>query len=220
MQPKSRKVSQCEEALQPIEEAVTPTTELAQNHQQHEHFPSFQTEVSRVLSPMRSISSENFGIRKRVNFKLNNDDEHECIEEEVQVEQAVAMRKVYRKTRKKRTNCNELRKYNSLDRDTKIKNVVYNGTFPIDYPLKSRFEKIGSSCSSANEEEEEIGDGGEECEALKTMSMKELVKDRNVKFNLAKMRKEFQESLSEFEKFLAKGRPNRIASTFAIDEPL
>jgi len=189
--------------MQPVQndtqhsEEANDSVEAATDQKQPE---PLQTEVSnQALSKFN-----NFGIRKRVNFKLNTD--QECIEEEVE---AVAMRKVFRKTRKKRLS-HGLRNYHSFDKNTQIKNVVYNGTFPIDYPLKSRFDGFGSNYS-----EEEAAS---EAEALQTMSLQELVEDRS--FNMAKMRKEFQASLTEFEKFLAKGTPSRFVPTFLIDEPL
>lgn len=189
--------------VEEVPESATQTSSAAAGQ-----FSSFQTaEVSTTAA--HTTIGNNFGLRKRVNFKLNAE---ECIEEEEVVQQSVAMRKIYRKTRKKRLGAGggggELKKFNSLERN--VKNVVFNGTFPIDYPLKSRFESDGSS---PDEDERE-----EEAEAFKTMSMQELVESKNVKVNLAQMRKEFEVSFSEFEKFLAKGRPT--SSTFAIDEPL
>lgn len=193
-----------------------------------------------------AIMNRNFGIRKRVNFKLNNVQE-DIVEEQVEEEeqelkiqqQQVAVRKVYRKkTKKKRcgTESNAIRKYNSLDRRLNLKNIVFNGTFPIDYPLKSRFDARHSSSSGLDYSDEyeaiencdheyvedEVGDQERrgESRALHSMSMQELVEDK--KFNIAKMKKEFQVSLAEFEKFLAKGGPthNKNVRTYSIDEPL
>lgn len=177
----ARKSSQCEPTEESSEAVHQPPPTLTPPKE----YPNFQTEVSNTR-----------GVRKRVNFKLNHHDE--CIEEEFHVQQAVATRKVYRKTRSKK-----IAKVNRAD----MKNVIFNGTFPIDCPLQSRFE-TGES------------DGGEECEPLKTMSMRELVADRNVKFNLTKMREEFHESLTEFERFLAKGSPSKFVNTYAVDEPM
>lgn len=181
------------------------------------------------------------GVRKRVNFLLNKTTSHDNNPFSLpsSPEQQIAMRKVYRKTRKKiksqiplslSENNNQIKRINN---NTNIKNVVFNGTYPIDRPLKSRFvsrsnNNKNDSCSSLSElneqEEEEIliqETVIQESKAIKSMSMQELVEDKNVKFNINKMRQEFHKSLAEFEKFLAKGAPNcRNVETFAIDEPL
>lgn len=187
------------------------------------------------------VSNRNLGIRKRVNFKLNNvqadiveEDEDETVKPQEQQQQQVALRKVYRK-KSKRKRCgveSSIRKYNSLDRRLNLKNIVFNGTFPIDYPLKSRFESHSSSSGLDYSDEYEAiencdheyvdNDEGRvgESRALHSMSIQELVEDK--KFNIAKMKQEFQVSLAEFEKFLAKGGPthNKNVRTYSIDEPL
>lgn len=183
------------------------------------------------------------GVRKRVNFLLNKtpstiDPFSLPSSPEQQSQQEIAMRKVLRKTRKKTKSHRDLSssdyQIKKVNNNTTMKNVVFNGTYPIDRPLKSRFvlqPKIVDSCSSLSEldeqEEEEylnvIQESSvvEESKAIQSMSMQELVEDKNVKFNLTKMRQEFHKSLAEFEKFLAKGAPNRSnVQTFAIDEPL
>lgn len=186
------------------------------------------------------ITNHSFGIRKRVNFKLNN--AQDDIVEELEENKQVVMRKVYRrKNKKKRCGTeNSVRKYNALDYKLNLKNIVFNGTFPIDYPLKSRFEVLGSSSSSGLDYSDEYEDREQicehefidtneqnyedeeatECTALHSMSIQELVEDK--KFNITKMKKEIQVSLAEFEKFLAKGGPNhnRNVRTYSIDEPL
>lgn len=172
-----------------------------------ENIPSHHEFISRSFQT--DVSSKSLGLRKRVNFKLNNEDNVE----EAGVN-AVALRKIFRKTRKKRYT-NQLKKYNSADsRRTKIKNVVYNGTFPIDFPLKSRFAIYSDLSSSGSCSGEDMEEG----EAIRSLSMRELVQDKN--FSMANMRKEFQASLSEFEKFLAKGAPSKYLPTYSIDEPL
>lgn len=202
--------------------------------------PSIQ-DVSTRNSPVIGAPT---GVRKRVNFLLNktqnSNDPITLVPSATMAEQPeLTIRpKVYRKTRKKAKSHRDLlsdsqiKKFNT----TTMKNVVFNGTYPIDRPFKGKFvmqPKIIDSCSSLSEldeqEEEEYLNVMqerksvvvEESKAFQSMSMQELVEDKNVKFNLTKMRQEFHKSLAEFEKFLAKGAPKRSnVQTFAIDEPL
>lgn len=183
------------------------------------------------------------GVRKRVNFLLNKSSpvivdplSIPSSPEQQSAQQEIVMRsKVYRKTRKKSKSDYQIRKVLNSSSKSTMKNVVFNGTYPIDRPVKSRFlmqPKPVDSCSSLSEldeqEEEEYlkviqksSAVVEESKAIQSMSMQELVEDKNVKFNLTKMRQEFHKSLAEFEKFLAKGAPKRCnVHTFAIDEPL
>lgn len=232
---------------------------------------NFTTETTTEVSTRSSgtkITTQTFGVRKRVNFMLNhnntnnviidnhppplpcsynndnnnvsnnpikkNSDDDVIMPDDDDDDENIVMRKVYRKTRKKQRNSVknldkfQLRKFDSLGKNCKIKNVVYNGTYPIDHPICKRFDfqtnydSLSSSELEEIEEEQEIEEITQESKATRSLSMQELVEDKNVKFNLAKMRKEFHESLVEFEKFLAKGGPGctkKPAGTFAIDEP-
>lgn len=184
--------------------------------------PASNHEVSVPPNPASTT-----GIRKRVNFLLNKPlDTKNPLSVPSSPEPEIAMRKVLRKTRKKQQ-IGQVKKFSN--NETFMKNVVYNGTYPIDRPVKSRFvpqPKKVDSCSSLSEldehEEEEYLKKAES-RAIKNISMQELVEDTNVKFNVSKMRQELHKSLAEFEKFLAKGAPlpaRKNVQTFAIDEPL
>lgn len=205
--------------------------------------PPSNQEVSTRNTPIVGVPN---GIRKRVNFLLNKTPNKVDPVSPVpsSPEQREMMRsKVYRKTRKKSKSHrdllsgNQIKNFHCQPSMATMKNVVFNGTYPIDRPeYKNRFlmqPKVVDSCSSLSEldeqeEEEYLNDTQgkksvvvEESKAIQSMSMQELVEDKNVKFNLTKMRQEFHKSLVEFEKFLAKGAPKRSnVQTFAIDEPL
>lgn len=153
-------------------------------------------------------------VRKKVNFNLEN-----C-----KLQNSNALMKFERR------NLNKPHCLDIYNKTMKIKNVVYNGTFPIDLPLSSRFNEFEENCddenNSAGDENEYDEDGNEPFEddsvPRSSLSMNELLKDKEINLNYGKVKYDFENSFLEFEKILDKnnGTRRRDVKSFNIDEPM
>lgn len=122
-------------------------------------------------------------------------------------------------------------------RASTVKNIVFNGTYPIDYPLKSRFDNNDIDHEAGRpyrarysdydddyddeditSEDEDVEDPDEDSHA--SWTMQELIADKSVHFNYSKMCDEIQHSFEQFERFLTKKNEARPVRTFDIDGPL
>lgn len=102
----------------------------------------------------------------------------------------------------------------SKSQDSSLKNIVFNGTYPIDKPYSSRFD-LGDDEFSDNYPREPSNPNA--------LSIQELINNKNIKLNCMNMRKEFQTSVMKFEEYLARknvsGDKPKLVKTFSIDEP-
>lgn len=112
---------------------------------------------------------------------------------------------------------------------TAMKNVIFNGTFPIDDPFSSRFEGDDDDelLSEQSDDDGRANDDDDEDEYKKdfdgpsqSYSMDRLISDRNIKMNYAKMKDEFQKSFQEFEEYIAAKNRTKNIKTFDIDGPI
>lgn len=199
-------------------------------------------------------SSSNMILRKRVNFKLNNSNNNEenklicnnkintnfnnqsLVKFDVKKQQklpAAAIKNSGIIDLKTRDMCPLL-----MTRETKIKNVVYNGTYPIDNPISSRFDEAYGDDEEEGEDyykeddgvDEDYDEDDYEPDKHPSYTMKELIENKNIKINYNKMKFDFQQSFLKFDQFLdrrsggnrrrvQRGEINEIRS-FDIDEPM
>ncbi|KAJ6636499.1 hypothetical protein Bhyg_15089 [Pseudolycoriella hygida] len=98
----------------------------------------------------------------------------------------------------------------------KGKKVVFNGTFPIDDPISSRFSGANESSDDDNDNSEEDGsdaDGYEEpCD--RGVSIEELVVDPKVKLNYKKMMNEYERSFAAFDQLMASRNMQHLRNDF------
>lgn len=161
-------------------------------------------------------------LRKRVNFKLANN----------KIMDAPPPNNLLVKFNNPRKfHPNKLIPY-KVSREMKIKNVVYNGTYPIDDPISSRFEEeeiyAQDDCEDVYEDQDDYevdddddddggGGGGDDG----SWTMKELIQDKNIGFNnYSKMKNDFEKSFKEFERILERKSGRSEVKSFDIDEPL
>lgn len=147
-------------------------------------------------------------VRKKVNFNLEN-----C-----NLQNSNALMKFERR------NLNKPHCLDIYNKTMKIKNVVYNGTFPIDEPLSSRFNEVDDDKyddNSLNEYDEEENEPFDD-EPRSSLSMNQLLKDKEINLNYGKVKYDFENSFLEFEKILDKnsGTRRRDVKSFNIDEPM
>lgn len=163
-----------------------------------------------------TIKKNELVVRKKVNFNLKNYD----------LENSNAI------TKFERRNLNKPHCLDIYNKTMKIKNVVYNGTFPIDLPLSSRFNEFEDNYdeSSVNEYDEDENENEQyeddyledDSEPRTSLSMNELLKDKEINLNYGKVKYDFENSFLEFEKILDKnnGTRRRDVKSFNIDEPI
>lgn len=163
--------------------------------------------INHQISP--TVKQNDLIVRKKVNFNLEN-----C-----KLQNSNALMKFERR------NLNKPHCLDIYNKTMKIKNVVYNGTFPIDEPLSSRFNEFEdkydeSSLNKYDEEDNEPFDG--DSEPRSSLSMNQLLKDKEINLNYGKVKYDFENSFLEFEKILDKnsGARRRDVKSFNIDEPL
>lgn len=161
--------------------------------------------------PIQSTVKQNdLIVRKKVNFNLEN-----C-----KLQNSNALMKFERR------NLNKPHCLDIYNKTMKIKNVVYNGTFPIDEPLSSRFNEFDDDEVDENfqneydEEDNEPFD--DDSQPRSSLSMNQLLKDKEINLNYGKVKYDFENSFLEFEKILDKnsGTRRRDVKSFNIDEPM
>lgn len=100
------------------------------------------------------------------------------------------------------------------------KKVVFNGTFPIDDPISSRFDE--SNESSYDDEEEDDDDDDDEIEqgecSDRGVSIEELVVDRKVKLNYKKMMNEYERSFAAFDQLMASRNLRHLRDDFNVND--
>lgn len=98
-----------------------------------------------------------------------------------------------------------------------LKKVIYNGTYPIDDPLSSRFDE-GSGMELVHHREDDNDDEEDEKESF---SIRDLIEDESIDINYSRMKLEFQRSCTEFETFLKKRemkeKQKKFWLTFDVD---
>lgn len=132
-----------------------------------------------------------------------------------------------------------------ITRETKIKNVVYNGTYPIDDPISSRFNEDVEENEDYEEnededeedyedfdeyEEGEYAENNDDVEKHPSYTIKELIQNKGISLNYQKMKYDFEKSFQQFDQILdrragydRKGdvlAGKTITKSFDIDEPL
>lgn len=213
-------------------------------------------------------SSNNMILRKRVNFKLNNNsniNSNPIVDQQGSSSSSSSINNFHNQNNKILVKFDGKPKYGPLNmsrmkkspgiidlktremcplmmtRETKIKNVVYNGTFPIDNPISSRFDGSHENDDNDDEADEEdyYKEDGEEDEEYDeddfgpekhpSYTMKELIANKNIKINYNKMKFDFQQSFMKFDQFLdrrggtggGRGRAEiKEIRSFDIDEPM
>jgi hypothetical protein len=194
-------------------------------------------------------------LRKRVNFNLKSaNNEVDSIPPKPLSHKTVPRkgRKRLRKTRSMgtgndfhATNSYQMRRkyHNRLDgrSKTEIRNVIFNGTFPIDMPLCSRFRqktatmggsatikpiKMASSPSSSSLESSDDDYYVKLRQQPKVaptsgLAIEAMMDNKRMSNNLCRLRKEFQESFLAFDRILSrKNVAMGGVRTFDIDAPL
>lgn len=113
-----------------------------------------------------------------------------------------------------------------------VKSVVFNGTFPIDEPISSRFDEYDDGQDSQSnysdwDGEDLIGGQSENEIPIKNdgfgggISIDQLISNKNIKFNYEKMKNEYDRSFSAFDNLLdQRNRRRLLKNTFDIDEPI
>lgn len=109
------------------------------------------------------------------------------------------------------------------------KKVVFNGTFPIDDPISSRFDDSNESSdddADADDDEEydedEEDDDGDEVEqgecCDRGLSIEELIVDRKVKLNYKKMMNEYERSFAAFDQLMASRNLQHLRNDFNVND--
>lgn len=109
------------------------------------------------------------------------------------------------------------------------KKVVFNGTFPIDDPISSRFDGCNDTSDDDDDEVEDEdeeddnddndvddNDDGECCD--RGVSIEELVSDRKVKLNYKKMMNEYERSFAAFDQLMASRNMQHLRKDFNVND--
>lgn len=100
------------------------------------------------------------------------------------------------------------------------KKVVFNGTFPIDDPISSRFNESNESSDSDDDYNDDVVEDEENVEGEccdRGVSIEELIVDRKVKLNYKKMMKEYEESFAAFDKLMASRNLQHLRNDFNVN---
>lgn len=98
------------------------------------------------------------------------------------------------------------------------KKVVFNGTFPIDDPISSRFDGCDDEVSDEDDDDEDDNDDDEtEC-CDRGVSIEELVVDRKVKLNYKKMMNEYERSFAAFDQLMASRSMQHLRNDFNVND--
>lgn len=100
------------------------------------------------------------------------------------------------------------------------KKVVFNGTFPIDDPISSRFnESSDEDDENVDEDEDEDDYENEQGECSdRGVSIEELIVDRKVKLNYKKMMNEYERSFAAFDQLMASRNLQHIRNNFNVND--
>jgi hypothetical protein len=225
------------------------------------------SELFRLKSPVTSSlkspeSSSGCVLRKRVNFNLKPKDlptESPVFRKPLPQKSPTNLatikksRKRLRKTRSMGTGndfhatySNQMRRkyHNKMEnrQKTEIRNVIFNGTFPIDMPLCSRFNRSAAAVSVTTTQQPPAASpsssGSTSLESSdndyyvklkqksvasdEALTFEELMENKRMSTNLCRLRKEFQESFLAFDRILSRKNTAMSGSvkTFDIDEPM
>jgi hypothetical protein len=212
----------------------------------------FQSPKSPTASSLKSQDRGGCVLRKRVNFNLKPAVSEVDLKAPKPMPPKMVARKGRKRLRKTRsmgtgddfhaTNSYQMRRkyHNRLENrsKTEIRNVIFNGTFPIDMPLCSRFRQkaaamgggkvtikpltmVDSRSSSSLESSDD--DYYVKLRQQPTISPKieAMMENKRMSNNLCRLRKEFQESFLAFDRILSrKNVAMGGVRTFDIDAPL
>lgn len=104
------------------------------------------------------------------------------------------------------------------------KKVVFNGTFPIDDPISSRFDESNESSDVDDDDDDEYNveendDENEQGECYdRGLSIEELVVDRKVKLNYKKMMNEYERSFAAFDQLMANRNLQHLRNDFNVND--
>lgn len=107
------------------------------------------------------------------------------------------------------------------------KKVVFNGTFPIDDPISSRFDESNESSDddvdddydNVEEDDDDHEDENEQGECCdRGVSIEELIVDRKVKLNYKKMMNEYERSFAAFDQLMASRNLQHLRNDFNVND--
>lgn len=186
------------------------------NEPLHDHLQNNddKTDVSSCsgdfLTKAHSIQKNNVSniLIKRVNFKIrSNCNSNRSIKAKNEL---ILINNVKRKRRKKHSRYNQMNNDLTLEH-SRIKNVVFNGTFPIDYPYCSRFidrtVKYNSNSNSSSA-------------SSYTNSSEKKINNNNLNLNYANYKMELNKSSIAFTNHMSFRKRNNAITSFNIDEPI
>lgn len=98
------------------------------------------------------------------------------------------------------------------------KKVVFNGTFPIDDPISSRFDESESESDVDDDDDDDNDDDDEQNECCdRGVSIEELIVDRKVKLNYNKMMNEYERSFAAFDQLMATRNLRHLRDDFNVN---
>lgn len=97
------------------------------------------------------------------------------------------------------------------------KKVVFNGTFPIDDPISSRFNESSDNDDDDDDNVDDYENEQGEC-SDRGVSIEELIVDRKVKLNYKKMMNEYERSFAAFDQLMASRNLQHIRNDFNVND--